>query len=154
MGDNGERRRYKASPFSGQTLFGHHLPEAPGATPVFEKRHGRCDPPHDRLWRIRTTTPTPNSTRVGAGAVLLDACTRHGCIVLQTMPRWLIPWVVPVVIVVAVIAGATGGVWALVAVFIAAAAVLAWLRLRQLDAAGQRDEVSYTRLSDLLRRRR
>jgi hypothetical protein len=65
----------------------------------------------------------------------------------------LIPWVVPLVLVVAVIAGALGGVWALVAVFIAAAAVFAWLRLRQLDATGKRDDASYTRLSDLLRRR-
>lgn len=96
----------------------------------------------------------PPTRPASAPALLLDASTRHGCIVFRAMPRWLIPWVVPVVLVVGVIAGATVGVWALVAVFIAAAAVFAWLRLRQLDATGQRDEVSYTRLSDLLRRRR
>jgi hypothetical protein len=57
------------------------------------------------------------------------------------------------VLVVAVVAIALGGVWALVVVFIAVVAVFSWLRVRQLDATGDRDDVSYTRLSDLLRRR-
>jgi hypothetical protein len=60
----------------------------------------------------------------------------------------------PAVLLAAVVAGAIAGFWGLLGVLIVAVAIFAWLRLRQLTASGERDEVSYTRLSDLLRRRR
>jgi hypothetical protein len=70
------------------------------------------------------------------------------------MPRWLIPWLVPAVLVVAVSAVVIGGIWGLVALLIAAFALLARLRLRQISVSGQRDDDNYWRLSDLLRSRR
>jgi hypothetical protein len=70
------------------------------------------------------------------------------------MPRWLLPWLVPAVLVVAVIAGVIGGMTGLLAVVIAVLALFAWLRLRPSNATGERDELDYWRLSDLLRPRR
>jgi hypothetical protein len=70
------------------------------------------------------------------------------------MPRWLIPWVVPAVLVVAVTAGVIGGMTGVLAVVAAVLALLAWLRLRQNNASGERDEGDYWRISDLLRPRR
>jgi hypothetical protein len=70
------------------------------------------------------------------------------------MPRWLIPWLVPAVLVLAVAAGVIGGIWGILAVFVAMLALFARSRLRHINASGKRDDAGYWRLSDLLPPRR
>jgi hypothetical protein len=70
------------------------------------------------------------------------------------MPQWLIPWLVPLILVTAVIIGIVGGIPGLLVAFVMLFAFGGWLRVRQLNVRGDRDEANYTRLSDLLRPRR